>query len=122
MPNIVKATMYGTCAATDSWVATTTIVPITPTLKKTARPLPAHRVQLPLALLHAERAAERALGVIIDRIGRAEDGHHGVALELVDRPTVQEHHLGHGLEVAPDDRGDVAGGEPLGERREPTDV
>src|SRR5438552_4520055 len=43
MPNIVNATMYGTCAATDSPFATTTIEPITAKPKKTAKPIHGHR-------------------------------------------------------------------------------
>src|SRR5438105_13543165 len=43
MPNIVNATMYGTCAATDSPFATTTAEPITAKPKKTAKPIHGHR-------------------------------------------------------------------------------
>ena len=83
---------------------------------------PALAVELVLTILHREGASDRARGVVVPRHRRAEDRHHRVALELVDRAAVRRHHLGHRAEVTADQVGHDAGAEPLGERREPPDV
>ncbi len=72
--------------------------------------------------LHAERAAERALRVVLVRDGRAEDDEDGVADELLDRPVVGERVFGEVLEDRRDGLLEDLGVELLGERREAHDI
>ena len=69
-------------------------------------------------VLDRERRAERALGVVLVRDRRAEERHHPVAEELVDRPLVAVDRAQDHLEGAVHDRVDVLGVELLGHRGE----
>ena len=79
-------------------------------------------VHLAHAVAHGERRPHRPLGVVAKCGGRAEDGHHGVADELL-------HDTAERLDLPPDalvigrqDRMHVLGIQPLGPRREPDEV
>src|SRR5438445_863167 len=45
--------------------------------------------------LHRKRSMERALGVVLERLGRTERRHHGVPGELLDRPSGRFDLRGH---------------------------
>ena len=75
-----------------------------------------------MPLLHGDGAAQGARRVPRQRIGGAEDGHHRVALELVDRAAVLHHDLGHGAQVTAHDLGDDSRRQALGDRREAADI
>ena len=47
----------------------------------------------PNTISQLKRGGQRALGIVAVRYGQAEDGHHGIADELLQRATVR----GHGL-------------------------
>lgn len=70
--------------------------------------------------LHAERAAERALRVVLVGHGSAEDDEDGVADELLDGPVVAERLLGEILEDLRDGLLEDLGVQLLGERVKPT--
>src|SRR6266566_7343517 len=63
MPNIAKATMYGTCAAIDSPFATTIIEPITAKAKKTASATHGHRAG-PVPMRSADDDTEHLHGLL----------------------------------------------------------
>ena len=52
------------------------------------------------AVAHLERGPERPQRVVLVQHGRAEDGHHRVADELLDRPAVPLERGPHLVEVA----------------------
>jgi hypothetical protein len=62
------------------------------------------------------------LGVVLTRHGRTEDGHHGVADELLHRAAVTLELEAHLLVVAGEDRAHVLRVELLGLRREADQV
>ena len=66
-------------------------------------------VQLLDRLEDAEPRAHGTLGVVLVRDGRSEDGHHGVADELLDRPAVELDLLPQARVVGTDARADVLG-------------
>ena len=51
------------------------------------------------SLLHRERRMQRTLGVILEGRGRAEDGHHRIADELLDRAAGELDLLAHRVVV-----------------------
>jgi hypothetical protein len=61
------------------------------------------------AVQNGQRGANRALRVVLVRLRDPEGGHHGVAGELLDDPTVRRHAVRDALEVrlhaAPHDLG-----------------
>ena len=67
-----------------------------------------------------ERGADGALGVVLVGDRRAPDRHDRVADELLDRPAVQLHDLGRGLEVAAEELADRLGVAVLGDVVKPT--
>ena len=73
-------------------------------------------------LLDRQGGAERALSVVLVRDGGAEERHHAVAEELVDRSLVAVDGLQDDLEGLIHDRVDVFGIQALGHRRETGDV
>jgi hypothetical protein len=68
----------------------------------------AHSQREPLlqAVLHRKRRVQRPLRVVLERLRRAEGGHHGIPRELLDRPAGAPDLLGHGVVEAlqPGDR------------------
>jgi len=73
-------------------------------------------------LLDRQGGAERALSVVLVGDGGAEERHHAVAEELVDRSLVAVDGLENDLEGAVHDRVDFFGIQALGHRREAGDV
>ena len=69
-----------------------------------------------------ERGSDRALGVVLERRGRAPDGHHRVADELLDRAAVAGDDRGREVEIARQGLADVLGITLLRERREPDEI
>ena len=65
-----------------------------------------------------ERGTDGPLGVVLVRDRRAPQGHHRVADELLDDPTVTLHHLAREIEVAGQQLTDVLGVAALGHRGE----
>ena len=66
---------------------------------------------------HLQRRLHRVLGVVRVVERRAEERHHHVADELVERAVVREHHLHHAREVLVQLRDDVLGLALLGDAR-----
>jgi len=73
-------------------------------------------------LLHTERAAKRALRVVLVGDRRSEDHEDRIADELLDRAVVPERLLGEVLEDAGDEHLQLLRVEILGERRESDEV
>ena len=69
-----------------------------------------------------ERAADRALGVVLERGRRAPDRHDRIADELLDGPAVRADDLGGGLEVAIQQLTDGLGIAGFGQGRESDEV
>ena len=69
-----------------------------------------------------ERRADGALGVVLVRDRRAEDGHHRVADELLDRAAEALELGAQARVVGPQERPDVLWVELLGARREADEV
>ena len=74
-------------------------------------------VQLGHRLLHAEAGADRALGVVLVRDWRAEDGHHVVADVLVDSAAVAVDLLAEAAQAAVDEALHRLRVHALGDRR-----
>src|SRR2546426_613839 len=72
--------------------------------------------------LHPERAAQRALRIVLVRDGRTEDHEDGVADEFLDRPVVPERLLSEILEDARDEHLKLFRIEVVGERRKADEV
>ena len=69
-----------------------------------------------------ERGPDRALGVVLVGDRRAPQGHHRVADELLDDPTVALDHLAREIEIAGQELADVLGVAALGHRGEADEV
>ena len=69
-----------------------------------------------------ERGAHSTLWIVLVGHRRAEERHHRVADELLDRAAVPLELLPHTRVVRPEDRLDVLGVESLGTRREADEV
>ena len=67
---------------------------------------------------HAQvgRSSHRTQRVVLVQLGNPEDGHHGIADELLHRAAVAHEHLGHPLEPARHDLPQGLRVEPLPER------
>ena len=72
--------------------------------------------------LHRERGVECALGVVLERLGDAEDGHDRVAGELLDRPAGALDLVGHRVVEALEQDARPLGILLLGERRRADEV
>ena len=79
-------------------------------------------VELDEATTHSERGAERPRGVVLVRHGHAEDGHYGVADELLDGAAFALDLLSHRGCVGAENVLQVLRIEPLAERRGARDV
>ena len=73
-------------------------------------------------LLHPDRAAERALRVVLVGDRRSEDDENRVADERLDRAVVPQSFLGEVLEDAGDEHLELFRIQILGKRREPHEV
>ena len=69
-----------------------------------------------------EGGPDGALGVVLVRDGRAPDGHHRVADELLDRAAVPRDDVPRQVEVAGEEFAHLLGVPLLGERREADEV
>ena len=91
-----------------AWMPATTSPVLSPTRRPSGRAAAALVVEHPAdRALHAQRGADRPLGVVLVRDRRAEDRHDPVAGELVDVPA-------EGL-----DRAGQRGQHPVGDRADP---
>ena len=78
--------------------------------------------QLPDGSLHPQRCSHGALGIVLVGDRRAEEGHDGVAQDLVHSPTEAGHVLDEALEEAVDHRLDLLRIHALGALGEPDEV
>ena len=79
-------------------------------------------VLLPRPVADRERRADGALGIVLVRDRRAEEGHHRVADELLDRAAVPLELAAEPLAVRREQRAHVLRVELLGPRREADEV